>query len=162
MTIALADGAQFALTSSAPRAEQAIAQVSRTGREALAEMRRLLGVLREDGAADGTAPQPGLTDLEALIDQVRQAGLPVRLTISGKPLDLPAGVQLTRLPTGPGGTHQHPQARRAPITRQVRSAPTGESSLDAVQRPCPDGIGALRCDPLRRGGQSSSATAVRS
>ncbi|WP_261566394.1 sensor histidine kinase [Frankia gtarii] len=93
--IALADGAQFALTSSAPQAEQAIAQVSRTGREALAEMRRLLGVLREDGAADLTAPQPRLTDLDALIDQVRRAGLPVSLTISGKSLDLPAGVQLT-------------------------------------------------------------------
>lgn len=93
--IALADGAEFTLTSSAPQARQAIAQVSRTGREALAEMRRLLGVLREDGAADGTAPQPRLTDLDTLIDQVRRAGLPVRLTIGGKPLDLPAGVQLT-------------------------------------------------------------------
>ncbi|MCL9761192.1 sensor histidine kinase [Frankia sp. AiPa1] len=123
--IALADGAQFALAgapsagSPSPRsgegspgsqgspagsgiresvdspAVQAITQVSRTGREALAEMRRLLGVLRSDGAPDGTAPQPGLTDLDSLIDQVRQAGLPVSLTVHGKPLDLPAGVALT-------------------------------------------------------------------
>ncbi|MCK9897742.1 sensor histidine kinase [Frankia sp. AgB32] len=93
--IALADGAEFALDSSVPQAKQAIMQVSRTGREALAEMRRLLGVLRADGAADGTAPQPRLTDLDALIGQVRQAGLPVLLTVTGKPLDLPAGVQLT-------------------------------------------------------------------
>ena len=93
--IALADGAEFALDTSAPQARQAITQVSRTGREALAEMRRLLGVLREDGAADGTAPQPRLADLEALIGQVRQAGLPVSLTVSGKPGNLPAGVELT-------------------------------------------------------------------
>ena len=49
-------------------------QVSRTGRHALGEMRRLLGVLREDEST-ALAPQPGLADLEPLLEQVRAAGL---------------------------------------------------------------------------------------
>jgi signal transduction histidine kinase len=68
--------------------------VEETGREALAEMRRLLGILRE-GDAPALAPQPGLTDLRTLAESVRDAGLPVQVTVEGRPRPLPAGVDLT-------------------------------------------------------------------
>jgi signal transduction histidine kinase len=70
--------------------------IERIGREALVEMRRLMGFLRTD--ADGSvmrSPQPGLEGLEDLIAQVREAGLPVRLTIEGDPRSLPAGLDLS-------------------------------------------------------------------
>jgi signal transduction histidine kinase len=76
-------------------ARQALASVEAAGREALTELRRLLGVLRtdEDGAARD--PQPGLDRLPFLLAQVRQAGLPVELTVHGTPRPLPAGIELS-------------------------------------------------------------------
>jgi signal transduction histidine kinase len=64
------------------------------GRSALTEMRRLLGMLRNDDA-EPLAPQPGLGDLPMLVAQVREAGLPVELRIDGEPSDLPAGIDLS-------------------------------------------------------------------
>jgi signal transduction histidine kinase len=89
--IALADGAGY--TRDPKRSADAMEQVSQTGRHALAEMRRLLGVLREDST--GTAPQPGLADLEPLLEQVRAAGLHATLETSGAPVALGAGAELT-------------------------------------------------------------------
>jgi signal transduction histidine kinase len=68
-----------------------------TGREALEEMRRLLGVLRAEGTDDAglSGPQPGLDRLDALVDQVRQAGVPVTLAVTGDPGRLPQAVQLS-------------------------------------------------------------------
>jgi signal transduction histidine kinase len=68
--------------------------IEQIGRSALTEMRRLLGMLRSD-AAEPLAPQPRLADLPALIDQVREAGLPIELHIDGQPRDLPAGIELS-------------------------------------------------------------------
>jgi signal transduction histidine kinase len=68
--------------------------VSSTAREALAETRRLLGVLRTDGGLELRQPLPGLPDLEGLFTRVRAAGLPVRYERSGPPGDTPPGVQL--------------------------------------------------------------------
>jgi signal transduction histidine kinase len=67
-----------------------------TARDSLIELRRLLGMLREDapGGAE-RAPQPGLDDLEALVDAAREAGTTVRLTMIGSPDALPPGVDLT-------------------------------------------------------------------
>jgi signal transduction histidine kinase len=67
--------------------------VSSTGREALDEMRRLLGVLREETDAP-LAPQPGIDGLPALVEQVRGAGLATRLTRTGTPAPLSSGAQL--------------------------------------------------------------------
>jgi signal transduction histidine kinase len=58
-------------------------------------MRRLLGVLREDDAGTGVAPQPGVEQLGELVDSVRGAGLPVRLTLAGSPRPLARGMELT-------------------------------------------------------------------
>lgn len=67
-----------------------------TARDSLSELRRLLGMLREDapGGAD-RAPQPGLDDLGALVDAAREAGTTVRLTMVGSSESLPPGVDLT-------------------------------------------------------------------
>lgn len=65
-----------------------------TARHALAEMRRLLGMLRADGAPDSLAPQPGLAQLAGLLDDFKAAGLGVTLRIDGDPPALPPGVDL--------------------------------------------------------------------
>jgi signal transduction histidine kinase len=75
-------------------AHDAIAQVEETGRAGLAEMRRLIGVLTDDGQAGSTAPMPGLAQLDPLLDTVRSAGLPVEVVRSGTPRELPAGADL--------------------------------------------------------------------
>jgi signal transduction histidine kinase len=98
---ALADGAGFAMRTPAgqQQARDAVAQVAATGREALADMHRLLGVLREDGDRDDSGqpprrPAPGLADLPALVDQVRAAGMSTTLTVTGSPAPLPTATQL--------------------------------------------------------------------
>lgn len=83
--VTLADGSA-ALTGTAPeRSEAAMRQVAETGRQALTEMRRMLGVLdeHEPTAADTFAPQPGTDNLAALIETFRSAGLPVRSSVTG-------------------------------------------------------------------------------
>jgi signal transduction histidine kinase len=83
------------------QARQALTSIESTGRQALAEMRRLLGVMRRDGdarpeeAADALAPQPGLADLDALVGRARDAGLEVELQVEGAPRPLAAGVDLS-------------------------------------------------------------------
>ena len=91
-----ADGAAFALETSPEKARQALTAISRTGRQALAEMRSLLGVLRSasDHEAELT-PQPGVEQLTALLEQTRAAGLPVAFTVQGVPRPLRPGAALT-------------------------------------------------------------------
>jgi signal transduction histidine kinase len=91
--IALADGAAYTAEASPGQAASVMGQVSATGRSALTEMRRLVGVLREP-ATPGHAPQPGLDDIDELIATVRAAGLPARLTVTGPPFPLPPSAQL--------------------------------------------------------------------
>ena len=93
--IALADGATYAMDSSPERAIEATRRVSATGRQALLEMRRLLGVLREESSAQPLEPQPSLDRLDELLAQVHAAGIPVTLELDGDPRSLPDGVQLT-------------------------------------------------------------------
>ncbi len=76
------------------REAEDLARVETTARQALAEMRRLFGVLRADGEAASLAPQPGLGELDRLLQQVRGAGLPVEVRVIGEPVDLPPGVDL--------------------------------------------------------------------
>jgi signal transduction histidine kinase len=90
-----ADGAGYALRSDAPEtAETALQAISATGRQALTEMRRLLGVLRTAGDQAELAPVPGLGELRELLDQARSAGLAVTYTLSGTPRELPEGAEL--------------------------------------------------------------------
>ncbi len=87
--VALADGAAVANERDQEQATGAMRQVSVTGRQALNEMQRLLGVLREDQQPSDRAPQPDLSQLDELLNQTRRAGLPARLTVTGTPVGLP-------------------------------------------------------------------------
>jgi len=69
--------------------------IEASGREALVELRRLLGILRTDDRELAIGPQPGLASLGGLVEQVRDAGLPVELQIEGEPSALPPGVDLS-------------------------------------------------------------------
>ncbi len=89
-----ANGASYALDTEPERAREALTAISRTGRQALTEMRRLLGVLRADQQDTGLAPMPGVSELGELIDQARAAGLPVSFSVEGTPQPLPSGVGL--------------------------------------------------------------------
>jgi len=75
-------------------ARQAIERVQATGREGLAEMRRLVGILRDDDHA-GQAYQPGLGALSDLVDSIRGTGLVVEVTINGTPQALPTGLDIS-------------------------------------------------------------------
>jgi signal transduction histidine kinase len=92
--VALSDGALRAVTRAPGEAADAIADVSGTARQALAETRRLLGVLRADAGGQARQPLPGLADLDDLLGRVRAAGLPVRYERTGTGADLPSGIQL--------------------------------------------------------------------
>ncbi len=93
--ISLADGAGYAMRDSPERALTAISRVSATGRQALLEMRRLLGVLKDEPDEHPLEPQPGLERLDDLVARVNAAGVPVSVQIAGEPRALAAGLQLT-------------------------------------------------------------------
>jgi signal transduction histidine kinase len=90
-----AEAAEEMLAGDPERARRPLRKVQRTGREALVELRRLLGVLREEDAAAERGPQPGLADLDVLIADVEEAGLPVELLVEGEPVPLPSGIDLS-------------------------------------------------------------------
>jgi signal transduction histidine kinase len=83
------------LTAEPERAEAAFRSIETVGREALVELRRLLGILRTDDSELAIGPQPGLASLEGLLEQVREAGLPVRLRVEGDGTTLPPGIDLS-------------------------------------------------------------------
>jgi signal transduction histidine kinase len=96
--VTLSEAAVAASANSPERAADVMRSVSATGRRALADTRRLLGVLRQRPAQDASAdlaPVPDLAQLDALIERVRSAGLDTTLEIHGQAPDMPAGVQLT-------------------------------------------------------------------
>jgi len=90
-----ASGVRRLLRPEQEREREALEVVERTGREALAEMRRLLGVLREADERPERSPQPGLDHLDGLLAEIRAEGLPVDLTVEGDPRPLAAGVDLS-------------------------------------------------------------------
>ena len=89
-----ADGGRYAAPRDPAAAAEALGRIAETGREALAQMRRLLGILRVDQRAERT-PQPGVAELDALVRRVADCGLPVELRVEGRPRDLPGGIDLT-------------------------------------------------------------------
>jgi signal transduction histidine kinase len=139
----------------AAAANQSIEAIRETGREALAEMRRMLGLLRSQEAAagevradGGRTPQPGLVDLAALCDRMREAGVGVTTEIAGAARRLPAGIDLsiyrvvqealtnTLRHGGPGS-----QARlrltyeAASLTVEITDDGCGRPAVGSVERP---------------------------
>jgi signal transduction histidine kinase len=93
--VTLADGSSATASRDPERASEAMRHVAETGRTALADMRRMLGVLAEPGTGhDELAPQPDAAAIPALVERFRAAGLPARLTTAGAPVTDP-NLQLT-------------------------------------------------------------------
>ena len=117
--------------------QQALGSIETTGRQALVEMRRLLGVLRRTDVDLSLAPQPGLGSIDDLIGQVREAGLPVELHIEGEPEPLPLGVDLSAyriVQEALTNTLKHAGPARAQVTIRYR---TNEVELEVTD----DGAG---------------------
>jgi signal transduction histidine kinase len=87
-----AGAAEQVLAASPERARESLRTIQDTGREAVVELRRMLGLLRDPAGDVALSPQPGVARLDALVGQVRAAGLPVELTVEGEPRRLPPGV----------------------------------------------------------------------
>jgi signal transduction histidine kinase len=97
---------------------EALLAVERTGREALAEMRRVVGSLRDPEGGPALAPQPSLSQIDTLVAHARETGLPVNLEIEGEPVPLPAGVDLTAyrlVQEGLTNTIKHASAKHADV-----------------------------------------------
>jgi signal transduction histidine kinase len=90
-----ARGGRRSLATDPGETREALDTIEATGSQALAEMRRLLGMLRRDDEQIALAPQPSLRYLDALAAKVREAGLPVDLSVEGEPIELPPGVDLS-------------------------------------------------------------------
>jgi len=96
-----------------------LTDVERAGRAALAEMRRLLGAMRREGEDAELSPQPGLGSLDALLEEVRRAGLPVELHVDGDPFPLPRAIDLSAyriVQEGLTNALKHARAQRADVT----------------------------------------------
>jgi len=96
-----------------------LAEVETTARQALGEMRRLFGVLRSQDESPSLAPQPGLAELDRLLEQVRTAGLPVDVVVNGVRSELPPGVDLAAyriVQEGLTNVLRHAQATHATVT----------------------------------------------
>ena len=90
-----AGAARLLLPDDPARARESLRSVEETGREALADLRRLFGIVRSEEGDAALTPQPGLARLDALLEQSRTAGLPVEVAIEGKRRMLSPGVDLT-------------------------------------------------------------------
>jgi signal transduction histidine kinase len=143
-----ADGASYALATDPARAKEALAAISATGRQALAEMRRLLGVLRreDEETRPGLTPQPGIGELGELLDQARIAGLPVSFSVEGVPRPLPGGAALTAyriVQESLTNTRKHagPVASASVVLRYSTDALVLAISDDGRGAAAPDGAG---------------------
>jgi signal transduction histidine kinase len=113
-----ASGARRLAERDPGRAADAFLAVETSGREALTEIRRLLGVLRREDEELALAPQPSLRHVGSLVRRVEAAGLPVELGVEGEERELPIGIDLTAyrvVQEALGGALEHGQAGRAQV-----------------------------------------------
>ena len=103
-------------------AVEAMGDVERAGRQALGELRHLLGVLRPDGADDALGPQPGIADIPALASELEHTGANVHVDIAPLPTDLSAAVELS--------TYRIVQEACTNIIKHAGSTPTVHLSID--------------------------------
>jgi signal transduction histidine kinase len=139
MMVVQAGGARRILDREPHRAVAAAELIERTGREALTEMRRLLGVFHADDAAAAYAPQPSLREVAALVERARAAGVPVTLAVEGTRPELPAGVDLaayrvvqealTNVVKHSGGAATEVRVRYGPAAVEVTVADRGGGTM---------------------------------
>jgi signal transduction histidine kinase len=136
---------RMALGEERPATREVLFEIERTGREALVEMRRLVGVLRRDGEAPELAPQPSLNHLDELMEHVRRAGLPVELTVEGEAVELSPGVDVSAfriVQEALTNTLKHAgPARAAVLVRYGRNRLELEVADDGVGTPSLNGGG---------------------
>ncbi|MGV9263441.1 sensor histidine kinase [Kitasatospora sp. NPDC003701] len=175
--VALTDAAVYAQHRSPERTTTAMLQVSETGRQALTDMRRSLGILRTDEPDAERHPLPGIAQLRALADQMCAAGLPTRLAVHGGHTHVPATAQLTvyrlvqealtnALKHTPAGTHAKVRIQCStetvtvdvtdsgpcpPFPPSPAAAPSGHGIPGMRERSAAYG-GTLRAGPLPGGG----------
>jgi signal transduction histidine kinase len=138
------------------QARDALDAISATSRGTLKEMRRLLGVLRDDSGARSHAPAPALVDLPALVDDVRAAGVPVTLTVTGVPEgdSINAGVELSAYRVVQEALTNVIKHAGAPDRVAVRVAlQSGSLAVEVVD----DGRGAAAPVPVRAGHAEESS-----
>jgi signal transduction histidine kinase len=147
VVITLADAAAVVGRADPARGAEAMTDASEVARQALADLRAMLGVLRTDEPAGGLAPQPGLGDLGTLVERIRATGLPVDLTVEGTPFPLGAATELTTyriVQEALTNTLRHAAARHAAVTivydrPQVRLRVTDDGSAWAADPQRADG-----------------------
>ena len=162
-----ADGAAALVDADAGRAALAFAAVEQTGRDALAEIRSLLGVLRREDDELALAPQPTLAHVADLVRRARAAGLPVELRVDGEPAPLSAGADLTayRVVQEALAGAAREAGRASVVVRYGPAAVDLEIVDDGAVRPAPMGIqervalygGELRAGSGRDGGHALRA-----
>ncbi|MGW3350087.1 sensor histidine kinase [Nonomuraea rubra] len=156
LMVVQAGAAREVLPTMPGEAETALRAVEAAGRDAMTELRHLLGLLApspdgdDDGHGAGLAPQPGLGQLGALADRIAFAGLPVEVRISGEPRPVPAGIDVTAyriVQEALTNALKHGEAARAEVSvrytdqyLRVEVLNSGPSVLTgATRRPRPDG-----------------------
>jgi signal transduction histidine kinase len=130
-----------------PQDKDALRDVERVGRTALAEMRRLLGAMRDENDDVELAPQPGLDRLPPLLEEVRRAGLPVELHVEGEPFPLPRAIDLSAyriVQEGLTNALKHADAGHADVVLRYGADELGIDVRD-------DGRGASTTDGLGHG-----------
>ncbi|EFL19689.1 histidine kinase [Streptomyces sp. C] len=137
--VALTDAAVYAQHRSPDRATAAMLQISETGRQALTDMRRSLGVLRADEPDAERHPLPGIAQLAVLADQMAAAGLPTGLEVRGGHARVPASAQLTvyrLVQEALTNTLKHaPEGTRATVLVECSAGSVGVEVTDSS--PCP-------------------------
>jgi signal transduction histidine kinase len=117
---------RHALPEDQAATRETLTSIEQAGRQALTEARRLLGMLRRNGEAEGLEPQPSVDQLGFLVKQVERAGLPVRFRVEGEKVPLPAGVDLCAyriVQEALTNTLKHAGPARADVS--LRYAPSG-------------------------------------
>jgi signal transduction histidine kinase len=172
--VALTDAALYAQHRSPDKTTSAMLQISETGRQALTDMRRSLGILRTDEPDAERHPLPGIAQLDNLADQMCAAGLPTRVELQGGHAHVPAAAQLTvyrlvqealtnTLKHTPAGTHANVRIQCSTATVTVDVTDTGPHPAHSGAAPSGHGIpsmqaraavygGSLQAGPLPGGG----------
>ena len=120
VVVGQAEGGRMLVTSEPARATEVLSTIAEQGRLALTEMRSLLGVLREDDDASRT-PQPGLDELQRVVDDVRRTGTPVELAVTGEAVSLPRTADLAAF-----------RVVQEALTNVVKHAPSGSAAQVAL------------------------------
>jgi signal transduction histidine kinase len=152
--VALADGAAAQAICSPEQAAEAMRDVSATGRSALADTRRLLGVLRDDSVG-ARAPLPSLESVDQLVERVRAAGLPVQYETEGERPDLAPAVALTlfrivqealtnTMKHGGDGVRATVRIRYAPDAVRIQIDDDGQGSVDGTFPGAGRGLAGMR------------------